>query len=48
MGFVPERDGCASSQVPKKTDFVRHLKKVLNEVGLLVNGPPGMAGLSFI
>jgi hypothetical protein len=31
----------------KKADVAKH-PKVLNHVGLLVNGPPGEAGLPFI
>jgi hypothetical protein len=32
----------------KKADVVEHYGGVFDHVGLLVNGPPGMAGLPFI
>jgi hypothetical protein len=38
---------CGERGKPKKTDVVEH-PRVFDHVGILVNGPPGMAGLPFI
>jgi hypothetical protein len=44
MSVSPESDRRHGN---KKADVTRH-PKVLNHVGLLINGPPGTAGLPFI
>jgi hypothetical protein len=47
MGFfLPHGERVASPRT-KKADVAEH-PQVFHHVGLLINGPPGMAGLLFI